>query len=276
MMRAAYLKIDGALSFYEDIGEGQPVFCIHTAGQGGVQWRHVGTALAAHGYRVIVPDLPGHGRSELPLSGAIRDLSDYASWCERLMDELELNRPFVVGCSIGGKIAIELACRRGASLSGAVAMAADAGMPKAAGQGMSRGLLRELEDSAAPSRSDRTYFGTLAVVGRKVAEEKRRQIADMHRREDPVVSNSDLIGWAGFDAWQRLASATCPVHLVAGDDDLWIDLDAVKRTAGHMPQARFTLLEGVGHYPMEEMQDFDRVLDGWLRELSAGPAREEA
>ncbi|WP_283193443.1 alpha/beta hydrolase [Rhizobium sp. AN80A] len=276
MMRAAYRQIDGSLSFHEDIGEGQPVLCIHTAGQGGVQWRHVGAALAARGYRVIVPDLPGHGRSELPRSGAVQNLVDYAAWCGRLIDELELERPYVVGCSIGGKIAIELACSRGATLSGAIAMAADAGMAKGAGERMSRGLVRELEDSAAASRSDRTYFGTLAVVGRKVPEERRRLIADMHRREDPIVSNSDLIGWASFDAWSRLRSARCPVHMVAGDDDLWIDADAVKRTAAAMPQARFTLLDGIGHYPMEEMEGFDELLDRWLKELSTIPRKEDA
>jgi len=276
MMRAAYREIDGALAFHEDIGQGRTVFCIHTAGQSGVQWRHAGAALARRGYRVIVPDLPGHGRSEPPTTGAISDLRDYARWCERLMDELELEQPYVVGCSIGGKIAIELACSMGARLAGAVAMAADAGMPKAAGQAMRRGLLRELEDCAAPSRSDRTYFGTLAVVGRNVAQARRQLIADMHRREDPIVSNSDLIGWASFDAWSRLESARCPVHLVAGDDDLWIDAQAVRRTAQAMPRARYTLLEGIGHYPMEEMENFDAVLDGWLQDLRATPNEVQA
>ena len=85
-----------------------------------------------------------------------------------------------------------------------VAMAADAGLGAIEGRAFVKSLERELEDCAAPSRSDRTYFGTLAVVGRIVPEPRRSLIATMHRREDPVITNSDLIGWASFDRWAQL------------------------------------------------------------------------
>jgi pimeloyl-ACP methyl ester carboxylesterase len=269
MMRAHYRKIGGTTAFVEDIGEGQPVLCIHTAGQSGVQWRHVGEALASRGYRVLVPDLPGHGRSEPALGGPVRDLGNYGEWCGAVIDAFGLDRPFVAGCSIGGKIALDLACRRGATLRGVVAMAADAGMDKTAGRAFARGLERELEDSAAPSRSDRTYFGTLAVVGQSVPRERQRLIAEMHRREDPIISNSDLIGWALFDRWSSLASIACPVHLVVGEDDLWVPSPGVERTSSLIPGARYTKLPGIGHYPMEEVDHFAAVLDGWLHEFAS-------
>lgn len=271
MMRAEYRGLAGSLAFLEDIGAGRPVLCIHTAGQSGVQWRRVGGALARLGRRVIVPDLPGHGRSEPAPGGPVRDLGAYAAWCAELIEALGLDRPYVVGCSIGGKIALDLACRLGEKLSGVVAMAADAGLDPAAGRAMARGLERELEDSAAPSRTDRTYYGTLAVVGRAVPAERRRLIADMHRRENPGVSTSDLIGWASHDVWAGLPSVRCPVHLVVGGDDLWVDAARVRRTADLIPGARYTLLDGIGHYPMEEMDDFAAVLDGWLGELGSPP-----
>ncbi len=76
MIEARYLEIGGALGFVEivtpdarsgnalDATDLPTVLCIHTAGQSGVQWRHGARDLADRGYRVIVPDLPGHGRSE--------------------------------------------------------------------------------------------------------------------------------------------------------------------------------------------------------------------
>jgi pimeloyl-ACP methyl ester carboxylesterase len=268
VIRADYVEIDGAQAFVEHWGEGRPVLCIHTAGQSGVQWRHVAPALAARGYHVVVPDLPGHGRSEPAVSGPVRDLGQYGAWCERLIAHLRLDAPFVVGCSIGGKISLDLAIRCGRRLSGVVAMAADSGMPAHAGAAMARGLERELEDSAAPSRSDRTYLGTLAVVGRKVPARRAELIAAMHRREDPVISTSDLIGWARFDRAGDLPGIACPVHLVVGEDDLWLDAENVKRTAQSIPGARFTLLEGIGHYPMEELDDAAQRIDAWLTELA--------
>lgn len=266
-MRADYLDIDGCHSFVLQEGQGVPVLLLHTAGQHGVQWRHVHGELASHGYRVVVPDLPGHGKSEPAPGGPVRDLGAYAAWCEALIDALDLDRPFVVGCSIGGRISLDLAVRRGDRLRGAIAMAAH-GHRDTHPRLTTHGLERELVDSAAPSRADRTYFGTKAVVGGSVSAEAGELIAVMHRREDPAVSTSDLIGWTTHDLGTRLDTISCPVHLVAGTDDLWVDPADVARTAERIPRCELTVLDAIGHYPMEEVSGFADTLHGWLKGLS--------
>lgn len=263
MIHAQYLEIDGALAYVEQAGAGTPVLCLHTAGQSGVQWRHVIRQLAEFGYRAVVPDLPGHGRSEPAPGGPVRDLSAYADWCRTLIEALELQRPYVVGCSIGGKITLDLAARAEHGLAGVVAMAADA---RNGGVSL-RGLERELEDAAAPSRSDRTYYGTLASVGRSVSARRAELIATMHRREDPVISTSDLIGWGSHDLRAALADIDCPAHLVVGEDDPWLDAEVVRWAAEQIPGAHCTVLDGIGHYPMEEVDGFAPVLHGWLATL---------
>ncbi|RCW45760.1 pimeloyl-ACP methyl ester carboxylesterase [Halopolyspora algeriensis] len=270
MIHAQYSEIDGASAYVEQAGAGTPVLCLHTAGQSGVQWRHVIRELAELGYRAVVPDLPGHGRSEPAPSGPVRDLSVYADWCRSLIGALDLQRPYVVGCSIGGKIALDLAARAGSALSGVVAMAADAHN----GNVSLRGLERELEDAAAPSRTDRTYYGTLASVGRSVPARQAELIATMHRREDPAVSTSDLIGWGSHDLRAALPAIACPAHLVVGEDDPWLDSEAVRWAAAQIPGACCTVLEGIGHYPMEELDGFAHVLHGWLAELGESVPRE--
>ena len=265
MMRGHYLELEGAGAFVEEWGQGPTVLCLHTAGQNGVQWRRAGQALAARGWRVLIPDLPGHGRSEPAPGGPIRDLGEYGAWCVALLRQMGGDRPAVVGCSIGGKIALDIACRIGASLRGVVAMAADGGMDQRTGAALARSMARELEDCASPSRSDRTYLGTLAVIGRTVPAPRRELIATMHRREDPAITHNDLIGWANFDRWADLPAIRCPVRLMVGADDLWMVPDRVERTAAQIPGARYTLLDGIGHYPMEEMDTMAELLDGWLR-----------
>ncbi|MFD2090750.1 alpha/beta fold hydrolase [Blastococcus deserti] len=266
MIQAGYLTVRGALAYVEQSGSGRPVLCLHTAGQSGVQWRQTTERLAGLGYRVIVPDLPGHGRSEPATGGPVRDLGDYAQWCLELLELLDVHEPFVVGCSIGGKIALDVGVRAGEGLAGVVAMAADARNSRTSVSG----LRRELEDAAAPSRSDRTYFGTLAVVGRSVPPERAELIATMHRREDPLVSTSDLLGWATHDLRASVHRIACPTHLVVGDDDLWLDVADVVWTAQQIPHGAVTVLEGIGHYPMEEIEDFADLLHGWLVELAVG------
>ncbi|MDV7241455.1 MULTISPECIES: alpha/beta hydrolase [Rhodococcus] len=276
MIEARYLNIDGALGFVEILTpdtstDGTPtVLCLHTAGQSGVQWRHVASALSRRGYRVIVPDLPGHGRSEPAVGGPVTDLVVYANWLWKVLDLLGVERPYVIGCSIGGKLTLELATRPERPLAGAIAMAAEAG-PGRVNVG---GLRRELEDVAGPSRGDRTYLGTLASVGHSVPAEAAQLIATMHKREDPEISSSDLIAWGTHDVRNRLARITCPLHVVAGEQDPWIQTGAVEKVAALLNSARpdyarYTMLDGIGHYPMEEVDDFASLADQWLTELRA-------
>lgn len=268
MLKAQYIEVGGTLAYVESAGTGPTVLCLHTAGQSGVQWRYVTEELAELGYRVLVPDLPGHGRSEPHPDGPVDSLSVYAQWCGELLDILDAHEPYVVGCSIGGKIALEMAVQRGERLAGVVAMAAHGGTVTEGHNISTSGLRRELEDAAAPSRTDRTYLGTLAVVGQSVPSERAELIARMHRREDPEISNSDLIGWVRQNLQDDLSSVACPAHVVVGSDDLWLNPADAQRTAELIPRSSYTLLEGIGHYPMEEIEGFAAQLHQWLGDLS--------
>lgn len=290
MIEARYLDIGGALGFVEIVTPDRhgnnhrdtdpaalpAILCIHTAGQSGVQWRHVARSLANLGYRVIVPDLPGHGRSEPAPCGPVTSIVDYGDWLCSVLDALGIERPYVIGCSIGGKLTLELATRPERPLSGAIAMEAEAGP----GRVNVNGLRRELEDVAGPARAERTYLGTLASVGRSVPEAKAHVVALMHKREDPEISSSDLIGWGTHDVRDRLDQVTAPLHVVAGRDDPWIVVDEIARVAEMVNEiapgrARFTALDGIGHYPMEEIDDFAALVDTWIGELKASVQAEE-
>lgn len=267
-LRAHQLELDGRLAFVQDWGpeDGVAILAIHTAGQSGVQYRDAARELAARGYRVVVPDMPGHGHSEQAPGGPVTDLGDYAVFHIRVLEALGIERPVVIGCSIGGKISLDIGIRLGDRVRAIVAMAANADR----GQVNVQAMRRELNDISTPSRSDRTYWGTRAVVGSAVPEVRREIIARMHRREDPDISHSDLIGWGTHDIFDQLPQITAPAHLVAGTGDLWIDPESVRRAAQQIPGARYSLLAGIGHYPMEEMDDFAEVVDGWIREALAG------
>jgi pimeloyl-ACP methyl ester carboxylesterase/ketosteroid isomerase-like protein len=272
VIRSEYLTVDGSTAFVEIAGEGRPLLCIHTAGQSGVQWRELLLELPAQDYQVIVPDLPGHGRSDHAVDGPVTDLSVYSAWLGKVLAALGVQRPFILGCSIGGKIALELAADPSVAPRGVVAMAADAyNDPSAA-----HGYVRALEDAASPSRADRTYYGTLASLGRFVPTDRAAAIAAMHRREDPLVSTSDLIGWSTHDLRSRLAEISCPVRLVIGEDDFWINTADLAPTVAAIPDCTYQRLEGVGHYPMDELPGFPAVLTGWLDAMGAGDAATEA
>ena len=89
-------------------GRGDPVLLLHGLGATKITWTPVMTALSKR-YRIIVPDLLGHGESEKPRG----DYSprSHARIVRHLMDQLEIDRAKVVGNSLGGRVALELALR---------------------------------------------------------------------------------------------------------------------------------------------------------------------
>jgi pimeloyl-ACP methyl ester carboxylesterase len=265
MHSAMWVTANGAELYVEIAGEGTTVFCVHTAGQSGVQYRRLVQELPALGYRVVVIDLPGHGRSRPAPGGPVQDLHEYAEFCWAAMVELEIVAPFVVGCSIGGKIALDLCVHHGGEIAGAVAMEADAYN----GALSVSGLRRSMSDPASPSQGDRTFFGTLASLGMNVDDQRAHEIALMHRREDNVITASDLIGWTTHDLRSDLRFISCPVLVIAGSDDFWIRPGWVRECAEMIPLGEYRQLEGVGHYPMEEIEGFASLLVRWLEELAA-------
>lgn len=263
MHDATWLTIRDTQVYVEVAGSGTPVFCVHTAGQSGLQYREVLQRLPSYGFQVIALDLPGHGRSLPATDGPITDLHEYAEICWDVVERLSLDRPLLLGCSIGGKIVLDLCVHHGGQVRGAIAMEADAHN----GALSVAGLRRSMSDAASPSQGDRTYFGTLASIGVAIPEERAELIAGLHRREDTLITSSDLIGWTTHDVTEGLAGVDCPLLVVAGADDFWVNAARCRHVAETVARGEFLLLDGVGHYPMEELADFPERLAGWLEAL---------
>jgi pimeloyl-ACP methyl ester carboxylesterase len=102
------VEVDGSILSAYLIGEGDPVLLLHGLGGSKITWLPILAALGRD-HRVVVPDLPGHGASSKPKT----DYSPryYARVIKRFMDGLQMDRAVVIGNSMGGRIALELALR---------------------------------------------------------------------------------------------------------------------------------------------------------------------
>ena len=104
---------------FEECGQGIPLLCLHTAGSDGRQFRHL---LNDDGitdrFRVIAFDMPWHGKSYPPVGFHERDYEltteRYVATIRAFSAALGLDRPVVMGCSIGGRIVLQLAHAHGA------------------------------------------------------------------------------------------------------------------------------------------------------------------
>ena len=100
--------------YFEEAGDGLPLVCLHTAGADGRQFRHLlnDAAITTH-FRVIAFDMPWHGKSLPPVGWQDEEYTlttrGYVDLVLTFCEVLGVERPVILGCSIGGKIVLELA-----------------------------------------------------------------------------------------------------------------------------------------------------------------------
>lgn len=109
-MVESFLARDGVALAYRELGEGRPLVLLHGFTGRGEQWVSAGPAdvLAAHGYRVILPDLRGHGDSAAPEDYPPDVLVDDGL---ALIDHLGLDDYALGGHSIGGRVTVRMLAR---------------------------------------------------------------------------------------------------------------------------------------------------------------------
>ena len=100
--------------YVEEAGSGIPLICLHTAGSDGRQFRHIlNDKKITNKYRVIVFDLPWHGKSNPPEGYEDLDYKLTTDFYKQIImsfcNKYELINPVIMGCSMGGRVVLHLA-----------------------------------------------------------------------------------------------------------------------------------------------------------------------
>ncbi|KMW48511.1 alpha/beta hydrolase [Ralstonia pickettii] len=141
------IKLVDQSMYYMDRGEGRTIVLLHSYLANAFMWTPQVQALEAH-YRVIVPDLWGHGSSG-PLPKGTEGLAALTRQLQQLLDSLEVERYVLVGQSIGGMLAAELASISPARAEGVVLIGTHLGAEPAGPQAYFLDMLDRLEASGA-------------------------------------------------------------------------------------------------------------------------------
>lgn len=106
-----FVPLRGHRLAYRSCGDegGEPVVLIHAFASQSGSWEYIAEALARQGFRVIAPDLRGHGRSQWTPTYSLMDFEEDLS---ALLDALELGAINLIGHSLGGHLALKLATRQ--------------------------------------------------------------------------------------------------------------------------------------------------------------------
>jgi pimeloyl-ACP methyl ester carboxylesterase len=231
--------------YVEDQGDGAPALVfLHDWGGSGRTWTQVIDALADR-FRCITVDLRGWGRSD-------RHAEDYslftqASDTEWVIAALDLKDFVLVGHSMGGKIAQIVAARHPPGLRSLVLVAPAPPTPFLISDDHKRMML---ESYASPDGVQRALQ---ILTFRPITDEQSRQLTEDTVGGAQGAKQAWVSQGMALDISDMAAAISCPVGVIVGSADR-VQTEAELRGTllPLMPQARFEILEGVGHLsPLE-------------------------
>lgn len=270
-------------------GRGAPVVFIHGLGSSGyMEWRHNLESVAAR-HRVLAPDLPGYGRTDKPK--ARYTIPYFARFIRRYMESRGLRSASVVGASLGGGIALQLALERPSMVRKLVLVnTLGLGRPKMRFAQMTYGLVtlpgvgevvmrftRNALRVASPQMVRRVaarYSGATTDLSRALDDSYLDDLKEMYGKEGfhnaylstvrSLVHPRALFG-GHHDVTRRLNELKIPVQLIWGADDPLFPLEHAARAHSMIERCRLAVIEGAGHTPQAERpEEFNRVLHRFL------------
>ena len=239
-----YATVNGIELFYEDNGAGGPVVFLHGWGTSGRVWgAQIADLVSEH--RVITLDWRGCGRSDHPATG--NSVAGNTADILALIDVLGLERPALVGSSIGASFAIAVALAAPERIGGVVSIDGPGYWP-------AEGMTERLRKLRAALLADRA--GTLAewvpnwygpAVGPPTHEWTIRQILD-----SGVFIDELLTEMMTFDPREIIGDLTVPITFLHGRLDAEVPLKVSQTLAALAPRGEIHVIEGVGHMPHQE------------------------
>ena len=249
------IDIGGATLTGLEQGDGLPVVFLHAGVCDKRMWLDQMQAVADAGWHAIAYDRRGYGETtsaDEPFSH-LEDL-------EALLEALEIHAAVLVGCSMGGGLAVDFALAHpgrviglvliGTSITGAPwsATAEERAIEMAEEDAWERGDLDLLNKVQAHEWLDgpRTRSG-------RVGGEARTLFLDMNALalNKPQLTQEE----ARPDAWNRMEEVSAPTLLVVGDEDFTALVDRHETLSETMPNAFAVVLEGAAHIPSIERPD---------------------
>lgn len=234
-------------------GKGPPVVLLHGLAGSHRWWRHTVPALASE-FRLHVPELIGFGESRgapVPRGGIPEMMELLVKW----LDALEIERPHLVGHSMGGQISIHLAAKRPERVSRLV-LASAAGVPR---RRSAAELVRFVIELAPPRSWGRPEFLPTVVRDALRAGPRTLLRTTAHILADDVRPHLSRIRSPTLLVWGRLDPLTPLSHA-------WVMADAI-------PDARLRVIPDAAHNPMiDRPREFNALVWSFLHEATAGAA----
>jgi pimeloyl-ACP methyl ester carboxylesterase len=280
MSEMKYLELHGDRVAYRDVGSGdEALLLIHGMAGSSETWRAVIPQLSRK-YRVVAPDLLGHGQSAKPRGDY--SLGAFAVWLRDLLDELGISRATIVGQSLGGGVAMQFVyqhpdyCQRLILISSG-GLGPDVGwtlrMLSAPGAEFILPAIAPRPVLTAGNKV-RSWFSAAGIQSPRGAEvwSAYSSLADADTRQAFLRTLRSVVDYRGqaVSALNRLHMASeLPTMTIWGDHDRIIPVDHAYAAQTARPESRLVVLEGVGHFPhVERPSEVVDLIDDFIHTTS--------
>jgi pimeloyl-ACP methyl ester carboxylesterase len=229
-------RINEIEMYYETRGEGEPLVLLHGGGGAGVNWELIFDA-APEGYRLVTPDLRGHGRSTNPLPEF--SFRQAAKDVIALMDRLRIDRFKAIGLSMGAKTLLHAATQQPDRIEAMVLVSATPYFPEQA-----RALMRQLTPE---TRSEAEWQQM-----RQWHKHGDEQIRQLWRQMNALKDSYDDMNFTP----PLLSTITARTLLVHGDRDPLYPVKLALEMYSAIPRSYLWVVPNAGHGPIfGEMKD---------------------
>jgi pimeloyl-ACP methyl ester carboxylesterase len=235
-------------------------------------------------YRIVAPDLPGFGIADKPL--ASYSAAWFGRWLEQFCDALRLDRFFLLGNSLGGRVAIEGGLLLPDRVRGLVLLAPSpafrrlrqfvpvvrvlrpelAALPFPIRHGTAVAGLRRM--FAVPGRIRQSWYDAAADEFLRVMHDPRGRIAFFSAMREIYLE--EAFGVRGF--WERLPGLQPPSLFVWGERDRLVPHAFARHVVRALPDCESVVLRDCGHVPQFELpRETHRLVRSFLTRAAAGP-----
>ncbi len=257
----------GNLISYHDSGSGTPILFLHSFGHNKNLWFPQLTHFVELGYRVIAPDMPGHGDSSFDPDNHTVDAIGHMYG--ELLDQLGIGKAIVAGISSGGYIALRMWARRPEQISGLVMICSKA---EADSEEIKERRRAQIENIHANGLENFVITGAPKRVAPNTAEQ-RPWVVDWIKMMNFTVSaeaNAATLEAMALkeDDTETLQTIDVPALILSGSHDIFNPKDSSYNLNNGIKNSVHHVIQDAGHVAsLENPTAVNQYIEDFLKTL---------
>ncbi|MGG0721530.1 2-succinyl-6-hydroxy-2,4-cyclohexadiene-1-carboxylate synthase [Bacillus mycoides] len=267
------VTLQGVSYEYEVVGSGEPLLLLHGFTGSMETWRSFIPSWSEQ-FQVILVDLVGHGKTESPEDVTHYDIQNVALQMKELLDHLHIENAHVLGYSMGGRLAITMACLYPQYVRSLLLENCTAGLESEEERKERRKKDERLADKIE-QEGIRIFVSMwenipLFETQKRLAQNVKEAVRKERLANNPKGLANSLRGMgtgAQPSWWNELQNLKMPVLLLNGESDEKF-FRLLKNIEKCIPRAKFVKIDGAGHaIHVEQPEKFDTIVKGFLKTM---------